>query len=168
MLWEADDPHLQPSGDRFGFGEPPRLAAGSASCCGSDWGVDGGVCERVVMSDRNALAWVTAPSGPVLAKWSVASERFEALAQIARLTSWFDGHGMPVSAPLPALDGSLPGRGGRCRIGVPAAQIEGRLLDTAAPAQVQAAGAALARMQGALAGYPDASRAAARPVRTAV
>jgi homoserine kinase type II len=162
MLWEAHDPHSALR-DRFGFSEPAEAGRWVTELLGTYWGVRPGVCERVVMSDHNALAWVTTPSGRVLVKWSVVPERFSALAQIARLTTWLDGHGLPVSAPVPALDGSLQVEvDGAVSVGVQRV-VEGGLLDTAVPGQVHAAGAALARLHRALASYPDAGHVVARP-----
>ncbi len=162
MLWEAHDPH-RALRDRFGFDEPAEAGRWVVELLGTYWGVKAGPCERIVMSDHNALAWVTTTSGRVLVKWSVAQERFSALARIARLTTWLDGHGLPVSAPVPALDGSLQVEvDGAASVGLQRV-IEGDLLDTAVPAQVHAAGAALARLHGALAGYPDAGQVVAQP-----
>ena len=162
MLWEAHDPRSALR-ERFGFSEPAEAGRWVADLLGKHWGVEAGLCERVVMSDHNALAWVATPSGRVLAKWSVVPERFSALAEIARLTTWLDGHGLPVSAPVPALDGSLQVEmGGTASVGLQRV-IEGHLLDTAVAGQVRAAGAALGRLHSALAGYPDAGRVVARP-----
>ncbi|GAA4256257.1 hypothetical protein GCM10022255_068400 [Dactylosporangium darangshiense] len=121
------------------------------------WGVRVDSCERIVMSGGNALAWVGTPSGRLLAKWSVVPGRFSRLAELARLTTWLDGRGLPVSAPVPARDGRLQAEVDGVSMGLQRV-IEGDLLDTADPAQVRAAGAALARLQDALAAYPDAAR----------
>lgn len=112
-----------------------------------------------MISDHNALAWVATPAGRLVAKWSVVAERFPRLREMARLTRWLDGRGLPVSAPVPALDG-------RSQVEVDGVsmclqrEIEGSLLDTADPGQVRAAGAVLARLQDALAAYPGADRVA--------
>ncbi len=156
MLWEAHDP----SGaieTRFGFSDGAAAGRWVATTLDEYWGVRVDSCERIVMSDRNALAWVGTPSGRMLAKWSVAPERFRRLAALARLTAWLDGQGLPVSAPVAALDGGL-------QVEVDGAslclqrEIDGSLLDTTDPDQVRAAGAVLARLHDALAVYPDADR----------
>lgn len=153
MLWEVDDPG-RVLRERFGFGDGVSVGQWVTDMLRTFWGVEVSTCERVVMSDRNALAWVTAPSGRLLAKWSVLPERFAGLAQMARLTRWLDDRGMPVSAPIRALDGAL-------QVEVDAAsmslqrEVKGHLLDTAVPAEVHAAGAALARLHQALAAYPE-------------
>ena len=105
------------------------------------------------MSDHNALAWVGTTRGAMVAKWSVAPDRFARLEALARLTVWLEGRGLPVSAPVPALDG---------RVQVVASgtsmclqkQIDGELLDVFALDVVRDAGAILARLHAELATYP--------------
>lgn len=130
-----------------------------AGVLGEHWGVRIRSCERVVISDHNALAWVTTSSGRLLAKWSVTLEGFPRLIELARLTRWLDGQGLPVSAPVPALDGRLQVEVDGASMGLQR-EIEGELLDTVDTDQVRAAGAVLARLQNALAEYPDADRIA--------
>ncbi|WP_250006734.1 phosphotransferase [Actinoplanes sp. M2I2] len=156
MLWEADDPR-RTLGERFGFSDGPAAGRWVADTLDKRWGVRVDSCERIVMSGGNALAWVGTPSGRLLAKWSVVPGRFPRLAETARLTSWLHGRGLPVSAPVPACDGRLQVEVDQVSIGVQR-EIVGDLLDTADPAQVRAAGALLARLQDAMAAYPDADR----------
>jgi homoserine kinase type II len=165
MLWEADDPHHTLDG-RFGFRDGPAAGRWVAGTLDRHWGVRIDSCERIVMSGGNALAWVGTPSGRLLAKWSVVPERFPRLAQTARLVSWLHGRGLPVSAPVPARDGSLQVEVDGVSIGVQR-EIVGDLLDPADLDQARAAGALLARLQEALAAYPDADRmpAPAGPAR---
>ncbi|QSB13928.1 phosphotransferase [Natronosporangium hydrolyticum] len=158
MLWEAHDPHLAFK-ERFGFSDEESAGRWVATTLGECWGVQVHSCERIVISDRNALAWVVTPSGRLLAKWSVAPERFPRLWEMTRLTHWLDGQGLPVSAPVPALDGRLQLEVDGVSMCLQR-EIQGDLLDTADPDQVRAAGAALARLQAALAVYPDADRVA--------
>ncbi|MEV4314836.1 phosphotransferase [Actinocrispum sp. NPDC049592] len=158
MLWEADDPR-HALDRRFGFSEGRSAARWVAAMLADHWGVRVDSCERIVISDRNALAWVGTSSGRLLAKWSVAGERFARLGEMARLTDWLDGRGLPVSAPVPALDGRLQVEAGGVSMGLQR-EIKGELLDIAEPGQVRAAGAVLARLQEALAAYPDADRIA--------
>ncbi len=158
MLWETLDPRRVLE-ERFGFSDGGSAGRWAAAMLDEHWGVGVHSCERVVISDHNALAWVATPSGRMLAKWSVVLERFPRLLQLARLTRWLDGQGLPVSAPVPALDG-------RVQVEVDGAsmclqrEVEGNLLDTVDPDQVRAAGAVLARLQDALAAYPDAGQIA--------
>ncbi len=159
MLWEPHDP-LRALEARFGFRDPGSAGRWVAGTLAEHWGVRIASCDRIVISDRNALAWVETPGGQLVAKWSVAADRFAFLQELARLTSWLDGRGLPVSAPLPARDGRIQVEVDGVSIGLQR-RIAGELLDVANPDQVTAAGAVLARLQDALAAYPDADRAGA-------
>lgn len=159
MLWEAHDPHRALDA-RFGLRDAASAGRWVAAALDGYWGVRVRSCERIVISDHNALAWVGTPAGRLLAKWSVVPERFPRLAETARLTHWLAARGLPVSAPLPASDGRLQVEFGGVSMGLQR-EIAGELLDTADPDQVRAAGAVLARLQDALAEYPDADRIAA-------
>ena len=151
MLWEAHDPDRALE-ERFGFGDAGSAGRWVVASVHDHWGIRTEACERIVISDRNALAWVTTPSGRLLAKWCVTPARFARLSQVAELTWWLDGHGLPVSAPVPAMDG-------RRQIEVEEVSmclqrvVPGELLDVGDPDQVRAAGAVLARLHHALAGY---------------
>ncbi|MEV6302959.1 phosphotransferase [Actinoplanes sp. NPDC051861] len=156
MLWEPDDPH-HTLDRRFGFTDEESAGRWVAAMLDEHWGVRVDSCDRIVMSSGNALAWVGTPSGRLLAKWSVVPERFHRLARTARLTNWLHGRGLPVSAPAPARDGRLQVEAGRVSMGLQR-EIVGELLDTTDLDQVRMAGAALARLQDALAAYPDADQ----------
>lgn len=158
MLWEPHDP-LGALGERFGFSDEEAAVRWVAAQLNEHWGVRIHSCERMVISDHNALAWVGTSSGRLLAKWSVVPWLFERLEEIARLMHWLDGQGLPVSAPLSALDGRLQVVADGASMFLQR-EIEGELLDIGDPRQVRAAGAVLARLQDALAGCPDAERAA--------
>lgn len=159
MLWEPHDP-LRALGERFGFSDEEAAGHWVAATLDEHWGVRINSCERIVISDHNALAWVGTSTGRLLAKWSVVPWLFERLAEIARLTHWLDGQGLPVSVPVPALDGRVQVEVGGASMSLQR-EIEGDLLDTDDPRQVRAAGAVLARLQDALAAYPDADQVAA-------
>jgi homoserine kinase type II len=159
MLWEPSDPH-HALGERFGFGDGESAGRWVAATLDGHWGVHVRSCERIVISDHNALAWVGTSVGRLVAKWSVVPERFPRLAETARLTHWLAGQGLPVSAPVPALDGRVQVEVDGASMGLQRV-IGGGLLDTADPAQVRAAGAVLARLQDALAACPDTDRVAA-------
>jgi homoserine kinase type II len=156
MLWEASDPR-DALDERFGFADAVSAGHWVAATVHEHWGIWIDSCERIVISDRNALAWVTTPSGRLLAKWSVAPERFPRLSQIARLTHWLDGKGLPVSAPVQTLDGRLQVEVDEVSMGLQRV-IEGDLLDVDDAEQVRAVGAMLARLHHALAAYPDADQ----------
>ena len=106
-------------------------------------------------------------------KWSVRPLLFARLANVARLTSWLDGRGIPVSAPVPALNGDLQVERNGFSIGLQSV-VEGSMLDANNLAQVHTAGAELARLHLALAEYPDAGplgpggQADSTPLRTRV
>jgi homoserine kinase type II len=159
MLWETHDPRRALAA-RFGFRDGESAARWIAATLDRYWGVRIDSCERIVISAHNAIAWVRTPSGRLLAKWSVVPARFGRLLETARLTHWLNTRGLPVSAPLPALDGRLQVETDGTSICLQR-EIEGDLLDTTDPDQVFAAGALLARLQDALAAYPDADRIAA-------
>lgn len=159
MLWEAHDP-LSALDKRFGFTDEKSAADWVAATLDEHWGVRIRACERIVISDHNALAWVDTQSGRLLAKWSVAPWLFERLAEIARLTHWLNDQSLPVSVPLPALDGRLQVEVDNTSMSLQR-EIKGDLLDTDDPHQVHVAGAILAQLQDALAAYPEADRIAA-------
>jgi homoserine kinase type II len=153
MLWETRDPHGALE-ERFGFADALSAGRWVAATVLGHWGIRIESCERIVISGHNALAWVTTPSGQLLAKWSVTPERFPRLSQIARLTHWLDGNGLPVSAPVRSLDGCLQVEVDKISMCLQRV-IQGDLLDVEDGDQVQAAGACLARLHHALAAYPD-------------
>lgn len=156
MLWETHDPQdiLE---ERFGFGDGLLAARWVAATVQDHWDIRIRSCERIVISDRNALAWVTTPSGDLLLKWSVAPARFVRLSQIAQLTHWLGGHGLPVSVPMPSTDGRLQVEiqgVSMCLQRV----VHGDLLDIDEREHVRASGAILARLHHALADYPGTDR----------
>ena len=156
MLWEAHDPRHALDG-RFGFRDGESAGRWVAATLAEHWGIRIDSCDRIVMSDHNALAWVGTPSGRLLAKWAVVPELFPHLAEMARLTRWLDDRGLPVSAPIPTLDGRLQIEFDGVSMGLQH-EIEGDLLDTDDPDQVRAAGAVSAQLHDALAAYPDADQ----------
>lgn len=154
MLWEAVDAEAALR-ERFGFRDAAAAGTWVVEGLREHWGAEVDACERIVISGGNALAYVATPSGRSLAKWSVVTERFRRLAELARLTYWLNSRGLPVSAPLPAQDGSLQLEIDGMSMGLQRV-IEGHHLDVGDLAQVRRAGAVLARLHGALAAYPDA------------
>jgi homoserine kinase type II len=172
MLWEPIDPH-EALARRFGFADPGQLAAWVTEALSDTWAVEVISCDRVVISAGNALVWITSSTGRMIFKWSVRPSLFARLANVARLTSWIWGRGVPVSAPLPALNGDLQVEVNGFSIGLQSV-VEGSMLDADNLAQVHAAGAALARLHLALAEYPDAGplgpggQADSTPLRTRV
>lgn len=155
MLWETADA-AEVLRDRFGLADG-RAVHEWLTTVGSRWDVEITECRRIVMSDRNALAWLTTPAGELLAKWSVAPERFERLSELADLTLWLGERGAPVSAPVTTNAGSTSVRADGVLVTLQRV-IDGDHLDVADPTQVKAAGAVLARLHDDLAQYPRAEQ----------
>ena len=153
MLWEPVDPH-EALTSRFRFADAGQLAAWVREALTDTWAVEVISCDRVVISAGNALVWITSSTGRMILKWSARPSLFERLANVARLTAWLDGRGLPVSAPLPALNGDLQVERNGFSIGLQSVA-NGSMLDADNLAQVHAAGAELARLHLALAEYPD-------------
>lgn len=158
MLWERADP-AQVLRSRFGFTDVAAAEDWVIRTLDRWWNVHVVVCERIVMSDHNALAWVSTADGRMLLKWSIAPEGFERLAFAADLTTWLAERGLPVSAPVPTPDGRVQVEDDGVSMGLQRV-IDGTLLDVREPAQVRAAGATLARFHDALRDSPDRERAA--------
>lgn len=157
MLWESDDPAATLAAT-FGLPDGTAAVGWLTATLTEHWGISPDSCERIVMSDTNALAWVSAPGGRLIAKWSVEPVRFPRLAQVARLTGWLADRGLPVSSPVPACDGRLQVETGGVSMGVQRV-IAGDLLATDDPTQVRTAGATLARLHEGLAAYAGPSDA---------
>lgn len=153
MLWEASEPSAALEA-RFGFGDVSEACRWVATMVDRQWGVRVVSCDRIVISGTNALAWIGTSCGRMLLKWSVAPARFPRLAALARLTAWLGAEGLPVSAPLAALDGRVQVEADGASLGLQR-EIDGDVLDITQPRQVRAAGAALARLHEALALYPE-------------
>lgn len=158
MLWERADP-TQVLRSRFGFMDADAAEHWVVRALERWWNVRVVACERIVMSDHNALAWVTTAGGRMLLKWSIAPERFERLAFAADLTTWLADRDLPVSAPVRTLDGRVQVEDDGVSMGLQHV-IDGSLLDVRDPARVHAAGATLARFHDALRDSPDPARAA--------
>lgn len=152
MLWEAVDPQ-EALTRRFGFADGGQLAGWVTKLLADSWGVEVISCDRVVMSASNVLVWITTASDRMIVKWSVVRRLFPRLQNVARLTAWLDGRGLPVSAPVPALNGDLQVELGGCSVGLQSV-VEGSMLDTDDLAQVHAAGAMLAKLHLGMAEYP--------------
>lgn len=152
MLWESVDP-ADALTKRFGFADAVSAANWISDTVCDTWGINVDDCDRLVMSAHNILAWITTDGGPLIAKWSVAPERFKRLDDIATLTTWLDARGIPVAAPIPATDGRLRVELNDVSLGVQHV-IDGDLLDVGDPAHITAAGHLLARLHDELAAYP--------------
>jgi homoserine kinase type II len=154
MLWEMVDPYAALD-SRFGFAKPEDAADWLGATVAGRWGIAVRRCERIVLSSRNALAWLDTDAGKLLAKWSVAPGLHPRLTALAELIAWLHGRGLPVSPPLAALDGSLQLATPKGSLGLQAVRV-GELLDPTDPAQVHTAGGVLAEFHDALEAYPCA------------
>ncbi|GGU28568.1 phosphotransferase enzyme family protein [Nocardioides albus] len=154
MLWESADPAAA-LGERFGFWSAAEAVDWVAGVLADHWGLRVDACERLVLSDANCLAWIVVEDRRMIAKWSMRQPVFARLAAIARLTSWLDERGVPVSAPRPTTDGRVQIEVDGFSLGLQNV-IDGDLLDITDPAQVQAAGEMLATMHAMMADYPGA------------
>ena len=168
MLWESADPH-QALTNRFGFRDGAATVEWLGDVLGRHWDLDLVSCDRLVISDRNIMAWVEAGGRPLVVKWSSLPHRFSRLEDAARLVAWLDAQDVPVAAPIPASDGCLlvelgnsargrlaarlPLPGSRFLVGV-LPVVEGDLLSVEDPAHVDEAGRLLATIHQVLAEYP--------------
>lgn len=156
MLWEPDSPDAVLR-SRFGFRDTDAAGRWAGGRLEEFWGVRVDACERIVMSAHNALAWLVTGAGPMVLKWSIAPQLFPRLAATAELTGWLADRGVPVSAPVPALDGRVQVETDGVSMGLQR-MIRGQLLDVSDRTQVHSAGAALARLHAAMREYPDSGR----------
>jgi homoserine kinase type II len=168
MLWESADPSQELT-RRFGFRDGASAAEWVVDVLKRYWELEVVRCDRLVISDRNVMAWVQAGGRPFIAKWSSLPHRFSHLRDAARLVAWLDTQAVPVAAPIAATDGRLlvelgnDARGPlRSRLPLPGSRflvgvlpvVEGDLLAVEDPRQVDDAGRMLATMHQALATYP--------------
>lgn len=177
MLWESVDPNERLA-DRFGFLGVASVAEWVAGAMQRHWQMDVACCDRIVISDWNVMAWVTADDRRLIAKWSASPKRFGRLKEAASVAGWLKTQGVPVAAPIPATNARLlvefaNARDGRLgsRLALPRSRfllgvfpvLEGELLDVDDPAQVADAGRMLAVVHEELASYP--ARLGRRPPR---
>jgi homoserine kinase type II len=152
MLWESVDPAAALS-ERFGFADAVSAVGWMVDTVWDAWAIAIHDCERLVISDRNLLAWIKSDDERFIVKWSVSPSLFPRLADTAALIMWLQTRGIPVAAPVPARDGRLRVEVNDVSFGV-CPVIDGDLLDSADSAQVTQAGQMLATLHEALAAYP--------------
>lgn len=168
MLWETADPRRELM-QRFGFRSGALAAEWVAEVLERYWDLAVRGCDRLVISDRNVMAWVTVGDHSLVAKWSSLPERFSHLEDAAGVVAWLDTQAVPVAAPISATDGRLLVEVGndasaqsRSRLPLPGSRflfgvlpvVAGELLDTDDPEHVEDAGQMLATIHDALACYP--------------
>jgi homoserine kinase type II len=152
MLWEPVDA-AEALTKRFGFASAASAADWARDALWEGWAIAVDHCDRLVISAGNVLAWVTADDRRLIAKWSAVPKLFRRLADTATLTVWLQASGIPVAAPVPAVDGRLRLEVANISLGVYPV-VDGDLLDVDDTAQVTEAGHMLASLHEMLAVYP--------------
>ena len=150
MLWEPHDAAVVLR-ERFGHDGAPGAAAWLGSVLSQDFGRQMASCDKIVMSDSNALAWLQTFDGDrLILKWSSGRDRFAGLEAFGR------GHGLAAARGAAGL-GSSSRCGRRLQVARDGVSVglqqvlPGHLLDVNEPAEVFAAGAMLAELHTALA-----------------
>jgi homoserine kinase type II len=152
MLWERGDPRKALS-SRFGFTDASAAVSWLGETVWDIWAMPIDDCDRLVISGTNVLAWITSRRERFIAKWSVARDLFQRLADTAALTAWLDTQGVSVVAPVATTDGRLRVVVDGALVGV-SPVVDGELLDVDDPSQVSDAGQTLAALHESLASYP--------------
>lgn len=152
MLWESVDARSALR-TRFGFASADHAAAWLADALQEARVGHLDRCHRIVLSAHNLLAWLRFDGREVVAKCCIDGTRFSRLAAVDALVAWLADRGLPVAAPIAALDGRLRVEHGRFSIGLYPV-IDGDLLDAADTRHVEAAGRTLATLHQALSTYP--------------
>lgn len=157
MLWESTD---APSAlrDRFGFDSFEDATRWLTETLAMTWAMGTVGCDRIVISDDNAIAWIRTDQGAFVAKWSRAQDKFPKFTAIAELIHALHRQGLPVAGPLASVDGRRrvivrPGSSPLSMTVQP--RMPGQHLDTYDDAAVRAAGACLANLHHAMAGHRD-------------
>ena len=157
MLWESTDPRraLQ---ERFRLDSFDDAVSWLSKGLAQAWAIDVEVCDRILISDNNAIAWVRTDQGPLVAKWSRAQDQFAKFTAIAELLQALHKQGVPVAPPLTSVDDQLRvivDSGSSPLSMTVQPQIDGDLLDTTDETAVRQAGACLANLHSALAIHKD-------------
>lgn len=155
MLWEKSDA-AQALAQRFRFADGPAAADWLLAALQQHYGITGTAVTRLVISAANLLAWVQSDNGLLLVKVCVDLSSHARLSSQGALVTWLAQQRIPVSVPLPALNGKRQVLGEHLSIGVQRI-IAGELLNPAEQAQTVQAGLVLANLHQALARYPDSS-----------
>jgi homoserine kinase type II len=157
MLWESSDPR-QALRERFGLDSFEDAASWLSKGLAEVWSLEVEACERILISDQNAIAWVSTDQGALVAKWSRAQERFDRFTAIADLLGALHKQGAPVAAPLSSVDGQyrVIVHSGTSPLSMTVQpQVIGDLLDISDEPAVRQAGACLATLHNALAEHQD-------------
>ncbi|WP_343978936.1 phosphotransferase [Kribbella koreensis] len=157
MLWESAEPR-EALRERFGLESFGDAVTWLTKVLAERWALEVEACERILISDQNAIAWVGTDQGALVIKWSRAQERFAKFTAIAELLPALHEQGVPVAAPIPAVDGQrrVIVHSGALPLSMTVQpQVIGELLDIAGPSAVREAGSCLARLHDALAERDD-------------
>jgi homoserine kinase type II len=169
MLWESvEAPDAFTS--RFGFADFDDGADWLASTLQQHWALPVLHCERIVLSDQNAIAWITTALHPegLICKWSRDESAFARLAATTGLLTTLGERGIPVAAPLLTREARarelVTGPLGPLSLCVQPV-IAGAPLDLGDDAAVRESGVQLARLHRAMADLADspAKSVAGRP-----
>lgn len=170
MLWESVEPRSALR-ERFGFDSFDDAVSWLTKGLAHSWAIDVDVCDRIIISDNNAIAWVRTDQGALVAKWSRAQEQFVRFTAIAELLKALHGQGAGalVVPPLTSVDGQhrVVIHSGSLPLSMTVQpQIDGDLLDTGDETAVRQAGACLATLHGALALHTDSRLVEGPPGRS--
>jgi homoserine kinase type II len=168
MLWESTEPRsaLQ---ERFGLDSFDEAVGWLTKGLALAWAIDVEACDRIVISDHNAIAWVRTNRGALVAKWSRAQVQFLRFTAIADLLQALHKQGVPVAPPLTSVDGQhrvIISSGSSPLSMTVQPQIDGDLLDTTDETAVRRAGACLATLHSALAIHRDSRLIEVEPGRS--
>ncbi|MEV6414053.1 phosphotransferase [Kribbella sp. NPDC051718] len=159
MLWESSEPR-EALRERFGLDSFGDAVSWLTKVLAEGWALEVEACERILISDQNAIAWVSTDQGALVVKWSRAQERFGKFTAIAELLRALHEQGVPVAAPVPAVDGQsrVIVHSGALPLSMTVQpQVIGDLLEISDESAVRRAGACLADLHRALAKYDDSS-----------
>lgn len=155
MLWESTDARTA-FRNRFGFVDYSAGVDWLSETVWDRWGLAVQDCERIMISDHNAIAWIATADTerPLICKWSRAKTQFAKLAATADLIIALAARGIPVAAPVLTRYGSgreiVAGPAGPSSLTVQPA-VGGDLLDLDDEMAVREAGVQLARLHRAMA-----------------
>lgn len=157
MLWESTDPRTALR-TRFGLDSFDDAVGWLTGGLARAWAIGVEACDRILISDHNALAWVRTDQGTLVAKWSRDQSQFARLSAVADLLVALRERGVPVAPPLAAVDGRyrvIIDSGAALLSMTVQPHVDGDLLDTCDAAAVRRAGACLASLHLALAAHRD-------------
>jgi homoserine kinase type II len=157
MLWESTDPRraLQV---RFGLDSFDDAVSWLTKGLAQAWAIDVETCDRILISDNNAIAWLRTNQGTLVAKWSRAQDQFVRLTAIADLLQALHKQRVPVAPPLASVDAQhrvIVDSGSSLLSITVQPHVDGDLLDTTDETAVRQAGACLASLHRALAIHRD-------------